>query len=601
MQTQHLIAGTPEWHAHRAQHFNASDAPAMLGCSPYKTRSELLRELATGIGAEHDAATERRFADGHRFEALARPLAEEIIGDDLAPVVGVLEGTKLSASFDGLTLMGDTAFEHKTLNDDLRGCLRDEGNGHDLPKHYRAQMEQQLLVSGAERVLFMASKWDGDTLVEERHCWYASDPALRAEIVAGWGQFAADLSAYSPPETAAPKLVAEAVEALPAVTVQVSGELVLRDNFKTFEQALRDFLEHRLIREPKTDQDFADLDVQIKAMKGAEAALESAEAQMLAQIQSVDQAKRTKDMLHKLVRDNRLMAEKLLASEKERRRGEIVAGGLAALKAHVDALNERLGKPYMPAIPADFGGAVKGLKSLASMEDKAATELARAKIAANEAADRIDRNLKHLREHAGEYRALFPDTATIVLKAPEDLRALVSARIAEHKAAEEKRLEQERERIRAEEAARLEREQAAREAEARRQREAEARAAADAELRAAQTKVEGAALSPAAQALNEKEGAARFATAHPSVAPAANVVPIQRPAPATPQPATLNLGAINTRLGFTMNADFVRRLGIEPAAVDKNARLYSEHQFDLICEALVAHVRTVQHQQQKVA
>jgi hypothetical protein len=50
---------------------------------------------------------------------------------------------------------------------------------------------------------------------------------------------------------------------------------------------------------------------------------------MLAQIETVDSAKKTKDMLAKLVRDNRLMAEKLLASEKERRRGEIVAGGIA--------------------------------------------------------------------------------------------------------------------------------------------------------------------------------------------------------------------------------------------------------------------------------
>ena len=46
---------------------------------------------------------------------------------------------------------------------------------------------------------------------------------------------------------------------------------------------------------------------------------------MLAQIQTVDQARRTKDALHKLVRDNRLMAEKLLSAEKERRKSEIVA------------------------------------------------------------------------------------------------------------------------------------------------------------------------------------------------------------------------------------------------------------------------------------
>ena len=75
MQIVNLIQGSQEWHAHRAQHFNASDAPAMMACSSYKTRAELIKELATGIGQEVDAATQRRFDAGHQFEALARPLA----------------------------------------------------------------------------------------------------------------------------------------------------------------------------------------------------------------------------------------------------------------------------------------------------------------------------------------------------------------------------------------------------------------------------------------------------------------------------------------------------------------------------------------------
>ena len=49
------IHGSPEWHAHRRKYWNASDAPAMMGVSPYKTREQLLRELATGITAEIDA------------------------------------------------------------------------------------------------------------------------------------------------------------------------------------------------------------------------------------------------------------------------------------------------------------------------------------------------------------------------------------------------------------------------------------------------------------------------------------------------------------------------------------------------------------------
>ena len=76
MKIHSLIQGTPEWRAHRTNHFNASDAPAMMGCSPYETRTQLLHRLKTGVGPEVDAATQRRFEDGHRFEALARPLAE---------------------------------------------------------------------------------------------------------------------------------------------------------------------------------------------------------------------------------------------------------------------------------------------------------------------------------------------------------------------------------------------------------------------------------------------------------------------------------------------------------------------------------------------
>ncbi|MDS9991008.1 YqaJ viral recombinase family protein, partial [Xylella fastidiosa] len=37
-----LTQGTPQWHTHRAKYLNASDAPAMMGCSPYKSRAELI-------------------------------------------------------------------------------------------------------------------------------------------------------------------------------------------------------------------------------------------------------------------------------------------------------------------------------------------------------------------------------------------------------------------------------------------------------------------------------------------------------------------------------------------------------------------------------
>ncbi len=203
MLIHNLTQGSPEWLAHRATHFNASDAPAMMGVSSYKTRTELLHELHTGIPKEIDSFTQKIFDDGHRFEALARPLAEEIIGEDLYPVVGTLG--RLSASFDGLTICESTGFEHKSLNDELRQAMKDGCTGAELPLMHQVQMEQQCMVSGAGRVLFMASHWDAhDQLIEERHCWYTSNPKLAADIRAGWAQFEADLAEYVPQKATDP-------------------------------------------------------------------------------------------------------------------------------------------------------------------------------------------------------------------------------------------------------------------------------------------------------------------------------------------------------------------------------------------------------------
>jgi putative phage-type endonuclease len=452
MQYVNLIQGSQEWLAHRRNHFNASDAPAMRGVSSYKSRDQLIKELATGITPDVDEATQYIFDNGHRIEALARPLAKDIVGEDLYPVVGV--NGKFSASFDGLTMDESVNFEHKTLNESLRSIVNFVGQ--ELPIEYRIQMEHQMMVSGSEKTLFMASKWDGDTLIEERHCWYTPDLELRAKIVAGWAQIELDVADYVPAPEAA-KLVAESITDLPAIFIQTNGAITISDNFKAFEIALRNFLDNRLIREPKTDQDFADLDAQIKTLKKSEDALDAAESHMLSQVEAIDQAKRAKDMLHKLTRDNRLMAEKLLAARKEVIKGEIVAGGIAAFRDHVNGLNARLGKAYMPTITADFAGVIKGKRTIESLNSAVNDELARAKIAANEVADRIQINLSVLTSNACKHSFLFFDTAQIVTKANDDFEVLVSSRIAAHDAAEAARLEREREAIRAEEVAKLER------------------------------------------------------------------------------------------------------------------------------------------------
>lgn len=577
MKTLDLVQGSPEWHAHRATHFNASDAPAMMACSKYKTRSQLLHELHTGITPEVDASQQFRFDEGHRFEALARPMAEQVIGEDLYPVVGT-EG-ELSASFDGLTMDESIAFEHKSLNDELRAAMTSI-DGALLPLAYRVQMEQQCMVAGCRKVLFMATKWVGNELVESRKAWYLPDPQLRAQIVAGWAQFAQDLAAYVPSTApAVEKVVAEPVEALPAPFVQVTGQLALQDNFKVFEERLRDFLANRLIREPKTDEDFVNLDAQIKAMKEGREALKSAKAQMLAQVQPIDMANKTAEALDKLLQQSCKMAEELLAGEKERRRGEIVAAGVKGLDSHIKALNARLGRDYMPKVLADFGGAIKNKRSLASMEEAVSNELTRTKLAANEIADRIQVNLTTLREQAAEVVFLFPDTAQIVLKAPDDLTALVKNRIADHQAKEQARIDADRERIRKEEAARIEREQ-----EAERQRVAREQAAAS----------PAPASSPAAP----PAAAAPAVAPAPAPAPAPTVIAMpQRAAAAPTAHPTLSLGQIKERIApLSITAEGLAQLGFN-GLKERGSVLFHESEFPHILAAMANHLQAIHAKQ----
>jgi len=539
--------GSPEWHAHRATHFNASDAPAMMGCSPYQTRTELLARMKTGITAEVDAATQRRFDDGHRFEALARPLAEKIIGEDLYPVTG--SSGKLSASFDGLTMDESTAFEHKSLNDSLRYTPWDEGNGDHLPPHYRVQMEHQMIVSGAERVLFMASKWNGDELVEERHCWYASDANLKARVLAGWQQFERDLAEFVPPAAEAPKPTGKAPESLPSLRIEVTGA-VTSSNLAEFKaQALAVF--QGINRDLKTDEDFANAEATVKWAKGIEDRLASAKESALAQTESIDTLFRAIDDISAEARRVRLDLDKLVKARKEAIKADIVAEGIAAMAKHIRELNAAMPGNYMPTVPADFGGAIKGLRTVDSIRNAVDTELARAKIAAGEIANRIHANIKTLKESG----LVTHDAAALVLKAPDDLAAV----IAQRKAAEQERIEAERARIRSEEAARLEREATAALLATTQQAQAAAAAAREAENPI--IKIDG---------------------------PVTN----STPAPAQPDTgARLTLGQINERLApVSITVAGLAQLGFDPVEQVKASRLYRASDLPSICAAISAHV-----------
>lgn len=452
MKVLNIQQGSLEWLAARAKHFTASEAPAMLGLSKYVSRNELLRQKATGIAKAIDAGTQRLFDSGHEAEAAARPIADAIVCDTLYPVTGTAEidGLPLLASFDGLTLTEDTAWENKLWNEGFAAHVIET---QDAPDTHWPQLEQQLLVSGAKRVLFTISDGTEDRFV---NIWYESKPERRARLIAGWKQFAEDLENYQHVEVI-PAAVATPQAQLPAVSVQVLGSIEVRDNLTAFGDALRAYVE-RINRKPETDQDFADLEASSKTLKEAETALDAAENSALGQAASIDQMRRIVAESRELARTTRLTIEKLVDAEKKNRREKIVTEARESLRKFIAELNARV--KFMPEIQADFGGAIKGKKTLASIKNSVDTELARAKTEASMIADMIDANIKVYGELAVGYESLFADLGKLVNQPPEFCRATIENRVNQQKAHDEARRAAEAERIRAEEREKIEREQA---------------------------------------------------------------------------------------------------------------------------------------------
>ena len=256
--------------------------------------------------------------------------------------------------------------------------------------------------------------------------------------------------------------------------------------------------------------------------------------------------------------------------------------GQKELAAHIAGLNQRLGHPYMPAVAADFAAALKGLRTVDSLKNAVDTLLANVKISSSATADRIQANMQTL-VAAGD-AASFHDAATLVLKAPDDLRAVIAQRAAEA----ERQIQEYRQRIQAEE-------------------QAKAEAAARTKLMAEQAAASELMAASQPKPLTEQDIAEGVVDAEVKSTP--NVVRLPTPqesatrilAARIPEihtaAPTLKLGQIGERLGFALTGDFLKTLGFEPVARDKSALLFHESSFTHICAALVHHINTIQAKQ----
>lgn len=433
-----LQQGSPEWRAHRALSNNASDAAAMLGVSPYMTRQQLLERRATGIVPDVDDFTQRLFDEGYAIEANARQFHEQSMGE-LYPItaVAVVNGVELSASMDGVNTDDTEGWECKKLNKELEAALP-EGV---IPEWRQVQLEQQAAVIGLQRTKFTGASLEDP---EGYSVWYTPNPELRARIIEGWRIFERDLiklrekiaNGTAPKKTE--KVVADPVESLPALSVQIEGKIVVHSTMKEWGDGLRKYIATIPVK-PSTDADFANAEDAVKRLKEFEDRLASITDSALQSVEAVNELVTLRDTLHALSKATRTATDRLVKARKAELKGEIVAEAVAALAKVVDGYNVQLGKPYMPAVHTDFGGAIEGKRNFDSMRAAVDTLLVKAKLDAGEKFALIVANLTLLREKAASHKELFPDTAQLVLKATDDLDAVIAQRLQQHEQAEAKR------------------------------------------------------------------------------------------------------------------------------------------------------------------
>ncbi|HQC95095.1 MAG TPA: YqaJ viral recombinase family protein [Aquabacterium sp.] len=183
-----LVQGSEQWLAHRRSHRNASESAAVLGISPWMTPYQLWLHKTGRAVTEVNAAMRR----GTALEPAARAAYEERTGHVMQPLV--LQDGLYGASLDGMTLGGDLIMEIKVPYQGKASSLWRDAQGGQVPAHYAAQIQHQLMVSGARVAHFWV--FDGaEGLLIEVHRDQDEIEAIRQ----AWDGFQIFLSEDRPP------------------------------------------------------------------------------------------------------------------------------------------------------------------------------------------------------------------------------------------------------------------------------------------------------------------------------------------------------------------------------------------------------------------
>lgn len=156
-----IVQNTPEWLEMRKSKVGASDAPIIMGVSPYKTPYQLWREKLSLDESKWNGAMQR----GHDLEDKARAKFVKMTGINVEPKVLFHPRNKwMMASLDGYYMDDDDeyAVEIKCPNK----------NDHELalnnmvPEKYQPQLQHQLAVTEMDMMYYFSFDGENGVIVE---------------------------------------------------------------------------------------------------------------------------------------------------------------------------------------------------------------------------------------------------------------------------------------------------------------------------------------------------------------------------------------------------------------------------------------------------
>lgn len=159
MRPEH-VQGSDAWLEHRRNYLGASDAPIIMGASPWKTPFQLWEDkLGISPPQEETWAMKR----GTDMEPLARASFEKETGLEVFPqIVYHPEHSFMMASMDGLSLDGKHAVEIKCPGAKAHQSALDGI----VPDYYMPQLQHQLACIGLEMLWYYSFDGKYGALVE---------------------------------------------------------------------------------------------------------------------------------------------------------------------------------------------------------------------------------------------------------------------------------------------------------------------------------------------------------------------------------------------------------------------------------------------------